>query len=280
MTGAATWESAVQWLRSQSEHRDLVRACYYDDPLLTAAHRFHSGSEWSATRDLVGSCCPADVLDLGAGRGIASYAFARDGCRVTALEPDESAIVGRGAIAELCDQSGLDIRAVAGHGEQLPFPDQSFDIVYARAVLHHARDLRQLCREAARVLRPGGIFLAVREHVITRPADLPVFLNAHPLHRLYGGEHAYRRSDYEQAIMAAGLRLRRVFRPYDSPMNYWPQTDEDLRQRLLLRLRRWLTLPVASLVLGSTWGSHLLFATMSRWNNTPGRHFSFLGVKP
>jgi SAM-dependent methyltransferase len=275
-----TWEEAVLALRLGSDQQGLVRACYYDDPLLDAASRFHTGPEWSATRELVGNCFPADVLDLGAGRGIASYAFASDGCRVTALEPDESDVVGRGAIAALCEQSGLDIRAVAGHGELLPFPDRSFDIVYARAVLHHARDLSQLCRETARVLRPGGIFLAVREHVITRSSDLPLFLNAHPLHRLYGGEHAYRRSEYEQAILAAGFRLRRVFRPYDSPMNYWPQTDADLRQRLLNRLRRWLSAPVASLLLGSTWSRHLLFAAMSRWNNTPGRHFSFLGVKP
>jgi SAM-dependent methyltransferase len=275
-----TWEEAVLTLRLGPDQQDLVRDCYYDDPILDAACRFFSGTEWSATRELLCGCFPADVLDLGAGRGIASYAFARDGCQVAALEPDESDIVGRGAIAELCDQSGLDIRAVSGHGEQLPFPDRSFDIVYARAVLHHARDLRQLCRETARVLRPGGIFLAVREHVITHTCDLPVFLNSHPLHRLYGGEHAYRRSEYEQAITAGGLRLRKVFRPYDSPVNYWPQTDEELRQRLLDRLGRWLSAPVASLVLGSTWCRRLLFATMSQWNNTPGRHFSFLGVKP
>lgn len=270
----------MQALRSDLDQQELVRCCYYDDPVLVAACRFWASAEWTATREVLGGAFPAEVLDLGAGRGIASYAFAREGCRVTALEPDESNIVGRGAIVELCEQSGLDIRTVCSHGEQLPISDRSFDIVYARAVLHHARDLPQLCREVSRVLRPGGIFLAVREHVITRPADLPVFLDAHPLHRLYGGEHAYCRSEYERAITAAGLRLRRVFRPYDSPLNYWPQTDDELRQRLRNRLGRWVSAPVASLLLGSTWCRSLLFATMSHWNNTPGRHFSFLGVKP
>lgn len=280
MATLGTWEDAVLALRSGPDQQELVRSCYYDDPLLQAARRFHLSTEWTATRDLLRGHFPAEVLDLGAGRGIASYAFAQEGCRVTALEPDASDIVGRGAIANLCHLPGLDIRAASGHGEQLVFPDRSFDIVYARAVLHHARDLSRLCLEAARVLRPGGIFLAVREHVISHRSDLPAFLNAHPLHRLYGGEHAYRRSEYEQAITGAGLQLRRVFRPYDSAMNYWPQTEEEIQQRLLDRLARWLSRPMAVLLFGSTWSRHLLLTTLSRLNNAPGRLFSFLGVKP
>ena len=75
--------------------------------------------------------------------------------------------------------------------EGLPFEDGAFDVVFARAVLHHTRDLNDACREMYRVLNPGGLFLGVREHVISREADLARFLEQHPLHRLYGGEHAF-----------------------------------------------------------------------------------------
>ena len=38
--------------------------------------------------------------------------------------------------------------------EKLPFGDGEFDLVFARAVLHHARDIDAVCREAA----AGGVF--------------------------------------------------------------------------------------------------------------------------
>jgi hypothetical protein len=48
------------------------------------------------------------------------------------------------------------------------------------------------CKEIARVLRPSGRFIAVRDHVISKPEDLPKFLDTHPLHNLYGGEHNWK----------------------------------------------------------------------------------------
>ena len=40
--------------------------------------------------------------------------------------------------------------------EQLPYADNTFDIVYSHEVLEHVQDDRQACREMSRVLRPGG----------------------------------------------------------------------------------------------------------------------------
>ena len=77
----SSWEDAVQHLRNQPEHLQLVKDCFYDDPLIEAAKRFHTGMEWAATRKL--TKVPAgQALDIGAGRGIASFALARDGWRI------------------------------------------------------------------------------------------------------------------------------------------------------------------------------------------------------
>lgn len=266
---ARTWEAAVQQLREQPEQRQLVEACFYDDPLLQAAQRFRAGSEWAAVRQLVGAPQGA-ALDVGAGRGIASFALASDGWAVTALEPDPSALVGAGAIRALAQDAGLAIGVEQTWGEQLPFADNTFALVYCRQVLHHARDLRMLCREIARVLRPGGAMLAAREHVISKASDLQAFLDGHPLHRLYGGEHAYEVPAYVGAIEAAGLKLQRVFNSYESDINLYPLTQAAIKQQWARRLH----LPTAALIPN---------AALS-WAGTrakaPGRLFTFLARKP
>ena len=49
---------------------------------------------------------------------------------------------------------------VGGQGEHLPFADASFDLVTANMVLEHVAAPDRLFREVARVLRPGGRFIA------------------------------------------------------------------------------------------------------------------------
>ena len=63
-------------------------------------------------------------------------------------------------------EAKLDITVIENRGERLPSADKSFDLVYARQMLHHADDLRALCKEVSRVLKPRGLFIATREHVI------------------------------------------------------------------------------------------------------------------
>ena len=45
---------------------------------------------------------------------------------------------------------------MVSEAEQLPFADESFDLVFGHAVLHHIPDLERAFAEFRRVLRPGG----------------------------------------------------------------------------------------------------------------------------
>jgi SAM-dependent methyltransferase len=51
---------------------------------------------------------------------------------------------------------GLEAETVATEAEELPFDDESFDLVFGHAVLHHIPDLDRALAEFRRVLRPGG----------------------------------------------------------------------------------------------------------------------------
>jgi SAM-dependent methyltransferase len=266
---AVSWEVAVQQLRAQPGQRDLVEACFYDDPLLRAAQRYYASTEWQAVQAILGAA-RGQALDVGAGRGISSYALARDGWKVTALEPDASDVVGAGAIRSLMTESQLTVDVVQTWGEQLPFADGSFEVVHCRQVLHHARDLQQLCREVARVLAPGGLLIATREHVISRSEDLQAFLDGHPLHRFYGGEHACRLDEYLGALGGAGLQMQQVLNPLESNINSYPMSLTDIKQRWASKLH----LPSAALI------PNAVLKWMGARSQTPGRLYTFVCRKP
>ena len=261
-----SWESAVLALRGNPGQAELVRACFYDDPLIAAARRYHESDEWRAVRELLPPH-GGRALDIGAGRGISTFALAREGWRVVALEPDPSAVVGADAIRSLRHEAGIDCEVVQEWGERLPFEDASFDLVYCRAALHHARDLNALCAEIGRVLRNDGTFIGTREHVISRREDLPAFLDAHPLHHLYGGENAYLLSEYKSAIESAGIRLSSVINPLQSDINLYPETMPGVKQRIAARL----SMPVAGLI------PDFAVRLLGRHLTVPGRLYSFVG---
>lgn len=267
-------------MRQQPEQSQLVADCYYDDPLISAADRYWRSGEWAAVRELLAGRS-GKALDVGAGRGIASYALAKDGFMVTALEPDPSALVGSRAIRGLVEAGGLPIRVAESFSERLPFADGEFDIVFARAVLHHTRDLGAACREFYRVLKPGGLAIAIREHVISRETDLPRFLEQHPLHRLYGGEHAYLLGQYVAAIRDAGFAGVMALSPWQSAINFAPRNLPMLKAELARRAslgKPGISHAVRALLdLPGVWP--MAGRLLDRLDSRPGRLYSFVAEK-
>jgi len=274
-----TWEEAVKWLRQQPEKKELVHQCYYDDPILLAAERYNQSQEWLAVLKLLKKYLPAKVLDLGAGRGISSFSFSKNGCDVTALEPDSSDIVGVGAIQTLIKSAKLPIKIVQNFGEALPFEDGSFEIVYGRAILHHANDLQKICQEASRVLRPGGVFLATREHVVSKREDLQTFLDSHALHYLYGGENAYLLDEYISAIQGANLELNSLLGPSDSVINYAPTSKEQFASKISSKLKVYLGEYLSNRVSEYEIVHRIYGRWLSSRSHVPGRHYTFLAIK-
>jgi ubiquinone/menaquinone biosynthesis C-methylase UbiE len=96
-----------------------------------------------------------DGLEIGSGTGYFSLNLLQLGVieRLTATDISPGMLQRLSATAE---SLGLEAATVATEAESLPFEDESFDIVFGHAVLHHIPDLDRAFSEFRRVLRPGG----------------------------------------------------------------------------------------------------------------------------
>jgi len=95
------------------------------------------------------------ALEIGAGTGYFTLNLMLAGLVREAVATD----ISHGMLATLSDSArslGLKVRTVRTEAERLPFPDESFDLVFGHAVLHHLPDLDASFAEFERVLRPGG----------------------------------------------------------------------------------------------------------------------------
>lgn len=95
-----------------------------------------------------------DVLEVGVGMGADHAEWARNGPRtLTGVDLTPRAIDHTQTRFAILDRKS---RLLVGDAENLPFPDESFDIVYSWGVLHHSPDTVTAIREVHRVLRRGG----------------------------------------------------------------------------------------------------------------------------
>lgn len=136
---------------------------------------------------------------------------------------------------------------VGGQGEQLPFPNDSFDLILSHEVLEHVQDDRAAVQEMVRTLRPGGrmvIFAPNRGYPFEthgiywrgryRFGNIPLvnYLPRNLRDRLAPHVRAYTRKDLAQLF--AGLPVRFVertviFGAYDNIIARWPTLGRALR---------------------------------------------------
>jgi ubiquinone/menaquinone biosynthesis C-methylase UbiE len=99
-----------------------------------------------------------DALEIGSGTGYFSLNLVQLGLieRLTATDISPGMLKRLEATAEALGLSDA-LTTVATEAERLPFDDESFDLVFGHAVLHHIPDLEGAFAEFRRVLRPGGM---------------------------------------------------------------------------------------------------------------------------
>ncbi len=101
-------------------------------------------------------------LEIGAGTGYFSLNLAQAGVIRAATCTD----ISPGMLETLeanAQMLGIDVETAACDAAELPFEDESFDLVLGHAVLHHLPALERSFAEFARVLRPGGVLFFAGE---------------------------------------------------------------------------------------------------------------------
>jgi 2-polyprenyl-6-hydroxyphenyl methylase/3-demethylubiquinone-9 3-methyltransferase len=96
------------------------------------------------------------ALEVGCGGGILTEEIVKMGFKTTGIDPSEESL---SIAVKHAKDSNLKIIYRKGTGENLPFQNNSFDIVFCCDVLEHVHDLPKVIFDISRVLKNGGVFI-------------------------------------------------------------------------------------------------------------------------
>ena len=139
------------------QYETHARARYALEPYIRTFARFEEGAG-------------RDVLEIGVGMGADHLQWSGANPRsLTGVDLTPRAVEHtRRRLAFAGRHSNLEV----ADGERLPFPDDSFDIVYSWGVLHHSPNTARAVGEVRRVLRPGGVARVMIYHTHSLVGDM------------------------------------------------------------------------------------------------------------
>lgn len=144
------------------------------------------------------------ALDLGCGSGTQAVCLMEEGFSVLAADLSREATrVARATAAA----AGKTLRVTNADAEHIPLPDNSVDAVVCGLLLHHFGSLDTVAAELKRIVRPGGVVVALDANAHNPPTWL--FLNV--VHRTLGlkgltpNQRALRGGEVERAFAKQGF---------------------------------------------------------------------------
>lgn len=137
--------------RVSSSHFDRVAADYDGSlPAHVVEHYLRKRVAF-----VIEHCPRGAALDVGCGTGVLAARLAAAGYQTIGVDPSEGML-------DVLRARAPGVQAVQAFGTELPFADDSFDLVLSVAVMHHIADpsaVRRTLHEMVRVAKPGGRIL-------------------------------------------------------------------------------------------------------------------------
>ncbi len=144
------------------------------------------------------------VLDVATGAGHMAFAVAPFVSEVVCLDLTPAMLKEAALGAE--SRGFRHLRFIEGDAEEIPFPEEAFDIVFCRVAAHHFRDLQRALAEMVRVTKQGGRIVIVDTTV---PEDDKLARKINHMEVLRDPTHVknYRLSEWMSFFDQAGLTL-------------------------------------------------------------------------
>lgn len=149
----------------RKRHQKLpINNAFYDDlsekwfqsedhpvALLRSENRLRNPWIHQIIQDKLGKSCK--ILDLGCGAGFLTSYLAQQGNEVVGIDLSEKSL----ATAQKYDLTQK-VKYLRASADELPFDNESFDVVCAMDLLEHVHNPASVIKEASRVLKKQGLF--------------------------------------------------------------------------------------------------------------------------
>jgi ubiquinone/menaquinone biosynthesis C-methylase UbiE len=200
--------------------------------------RHKEGKDLKKLVEITNTSGTEELLDIATGGGHTANAFAPFVKQVTAFDLTKEMLE---AAEQFIKENGhQNVKFVQGDAENIPFPEQSFDIVTCRIAAHHFPNIQAFIKEASRVLRKNGQFL-VDDNVVPESNVLDHFYNQVEKMRDYSHFRAWKKSEWIQMLEKSGFVIQEwhrfekttSFGPWCDRMKLPPADKEALSQFIL-----------------------------------------------
>lgn len=191
--------------------------------------------------NVLGDVAGMDVLELGCGAAQWSILLAKQGARPVGLDNSGRQLEHA---RRLMAEAGVDFPLVHSSAEDVPLPDESFDVVFCDHGAFTFADPHRVVPEAARLLRPGGLLAFSKTSAFAAVCQgddervHPVLVRDYfGMHELDDGEvvtYELPYGDWIALFRANGLALEALIEPRPAPdatSTYWDEEEREWARR-------------------------------------------------
>ena len=177
-------QNVAHWTQANANYTDAAAASAWAHEEITWGVFGTTESELNVLGDVSG----LDIVELGCGTAYFSAWLARRGARVVGVDPTPAQLE---TARRMQRETGIEFPLIEATGEDVPLPDQSFDIVHSEYGASIWADPYKWIPEAARLLRPGGQLVFLRNSTLAMLCTPDIGVVQEQLQRPQFGMHRF-----------------------------------------------------------------------------------------